>query len=553
MEKKFIVCEKMESDDLEGTIVGWGSKPTIDRDKELIESSAWKLDNYRKNPVVLLCHNYSAPPVGKCLWVKSSPQGLRFKAQFAKTERGKECYELYKDGIMNAFSVGFKPRQGGVIDNPSDVKYKGCKRVFTDVELMEISCVPVPANSDALVEYVKAGKIHTKQLQNELEFALDIIDKAPACPVEGSKFGVDNGKLPECKDCELAEACKEAAPKKEETDTIKKEDVEDLSLKAACPVADGKFGVDNGKYDECKDCKLGEACLKAKPEEKKDEEVIEKKESVEEHIKGLLPEAEDLVKAVDELFSLAEKGKQVDEMKEIITAMEKQLELKMFDSEGMPSLYDITSAVDKALNSAPAKVEVLPVLDEKVETSNAYRSVIDLYTTEYPSGHVIFSVYDKQNSKYRNFRVDYKYDLVTKTATITGKPEEVLSSWIQERYMSQGKMDDDFIEKSGRMISSKNKTLLSDCRTKLQDAVSAIDSLIKVDEEDDEEKDFLEIIEKEADTIDIVDSVPEDSFEIDEEDIKKAVLNAMSQNKININVKGVAEEIMAKLKGRATI
>ena len=192
MEKKFIVCEKMESDDLEGTIVGWGSKPTIDRDKELIESSARKLDNYRKNPVVLLCHNYSAPPVGKCLWVKSSPQGLRFKAQFAKTERGKECYELYKDGIMNAFSVGFKPRQGGVIDNPTDVKYKGCKRVFTDVELMEISCVPVPANSDALVEYVKAGKIHTKQLQNELEFALDIIDKAPACPVEGSKFGIDN-------------------------------------------------------------------------------------------------------------------------------------------------------------------------------------------------------------------------------------------------------------------------------------------------------------------------------------------------------------------------
>ena len=504
MEKKFIVCEKMESDDLEGTIVGWGSKPTIDRDKELIESSAWKLDNYRKNPVVLLCHNYSAPPVGKCLWVKSSPQGLRFKAQFAKTERGKECYELYKDGIMNAFSVGFKPRQGGVIDNPTDVKYKGCKRVFTDVELMEISCVPVPANSDALVEHVKAGKIHTKQLQNELEFALDIVEKAPACPV-----------------------------------------------------ADGKFGIDNGNYDECKECKLGEACLKAKPTEKKEEEVIETKETVEDHVKTLFPETEDLVKAIDDLYALAEKGKEVDELKETITAMEKQLEVKTFDAEGMPSLYDITSAVDRALNSVPEKLVALPMPEEKVD-SNSYRSVIDLYTTEYPSGHVIFSVYDKVNGKYKNFRVDYKYDLVTKTASISGKAEEVLSSWIQERYMNQGKMEEDIIEKSGRMISSKNKTLLTDCKTKLQDAVSAIDSLISIEkEEDEEEKEIFELIEKEEDHIEIIDSVPDntidDTFEIDADDIKKAVMDAMSQNTITIDVKGVASEVLAKLKGKVTV
>ena len=41
MEKKFIVCEKMESNDEEGTIVGWGSRPTKDRDKEMIVSSDW--------------------------------------------------------------------------------------------------------------------------------------------------------------------------------------------------------------------------------------------------------------------------------------------------------------------------------------------------------------------------------------------------------------------------------------------------------------------------------------------------------------------------------
>ena len=176
MEKNFITCEKMESNDEEGTIVGWGSKPSKDRDRELILSTAWKLDNYRKNPVLMLSHDYNQPPVGKCFWVKSDANGLKFKARFANTERGKEVYQLYKDGIMSAFSVGFSPNTGGVMENPTDKQYKGCKKVYTDVELLEISCVAIPANSEALIEYVKAGKIQTKQLKDELEFILEIKD-----------------------------------------------------------------------------------------------------------------------------------------------------------------------------------------------------------------------------------------------------------------------------------------------------------------------------------------------------------------------------------------
>ncbi len=176
MIKKFIIAEKMESNDEEGTIVGWASKPGLDRDKEYITADAWKLENYKKNPILMLSHDYSLPPVGKSLWTKSDSNGLRFKAKFANTERGKEIYQLYKDGIMSAFSVGFSPNAGGVIDSPKDVKYKGAKKVYTDVELLEISCVAIPANSQALVEYVKSGKIVTKQLKDELEFILEIKD-----------------------------------------------------------------------------------------------------------------------------------------------------------------------------------------------------------------------------------------------------------------------------------------------------------------------------------------------------------------------------------------
>ena len=176
MDNEFIKAEKKELNEEEGTLVGIASKAIVDRDNELILNDAWRLDNFRKNPVLMLSHRYDHLPIGKCLWVKSSTDGLRFKAKFANTATGREVYELYKSGIMNCFSVGFKANPGGFVDNPTDVKYKGVKRLYRDVELLEISCVPIPANNQSLCEYVKSGKIQTKALKDELIEILDIKD-----------------------------------------------------------------------------------------------------------------------------------------------------------------------------------------------------------------------------------------------------------------------------------------------------------------------------------------------------------------------------------------
>lgn len=170
------IAEITETNDAEQSIVGWGSKPIPDRDGELIESSAWKLEQYRKNPVLMLSHDYSSPPVGKCLWVKADSNGLKFKAKFANTERGREIYELYKGGYMSGFSVGFSVNTGGSVDHPTEPKYKGIKRVYKDVDLLEISCVAIPACPDALVEQVKSGKVVNKQLKDELDHIIDLAE-----------------------------------------------------------------------------------------------------------------------------------------------------------------------------------------------------------------------------------------------------------------------------------------------------------------------------------------------------------------------------------------
>ena len=166
-EKLFMISEKQSIDEKERSIVAWGSKPERDRDGELIKSSAWNLDNFRKNPVILLSHNYSTPPVAKALWTKVSNDGLLFKAQFANTKTGQELFELYKDGFMNSFSVGFIPND---YEEPDDEqKSKGINRVYTDVELLEISCVSVPSCPVALMERYHSGEIKTKDVSDAIK------------------------------------------------------------------------------------------------------------------------------------------------------------------------------------------------------------------------------------------------------------------------------------------------------------------------------------------------------------------------------------------------
>ena len=739
MDKKFIVAEKMESSDNENSIVGWASKPTIDRDKELILADAWNLDNYRKNPVVMLFHQYSQLPIGKCLWIKSTDSGLRFKCKFANSERGKEVYDLYKNQFLNAFSVGFKPRPGGVVDNPTETKYKGVKRLFTDVELMEISCVPIPAHSDALVEqssfikYVKDGNIITKQLKDELEAIIEIIEKSddtleievkstdPETNTEIKIEETDNfvhvpapGEEGKHKDCKIrtisiskkdgiqAKYCiddkvvigymfdkknnkwtKESAVKwvedhkkelvfevpEDETMpySIKSEDAiwdEDgdiafVETKAVTPEADeaekdfmtrcmgDKSMAKLNEGFRTNMCKLAWKKNAAKSEEdlvekklsdpmedesledyikrfmsdermvseypkeedrtaaamstwekcsgkKKEPEpdaVITKQEQVDEFLLRILPEKTFEIKTAEELAQVFEKASGYDDMKGTVSAMESQIgsmepighpvvsdQEKSADAEGNPSLYDLTGAVDRALN--PMRNQNTDIPSPIYESKIPYRAVIDIFAVNYPSGHVVYSEYDRVAGQSKYFQIGYEYDLKMRVATIVGEPEEVLQSWVTERYMIEKdadveQKDEEEIEtKSGRMISAKNKKLIQECCSRMDEAKGALEALIAVEEEiEDEEKDEedieqkdavepeeeFELIEKEPETIELEESVvPEvkaddNILEIDENMIKDVIASVMSKNSAKIDTKGISEQVVAKLMGRATL
>ena len=125
-----------------------------DRDQEIIlPASFTNLKAYLKtNPVILWAHDYSKPPIAKAVDGEITDDSLILDIEFAETEFAQEVKYLYDEGFMSSFSVGFIPKNW---DRDPDGKL-----VFTECELLETSCVPVPANAQAnIMRSVKtAGK-----------------------------------------------------------------------------------------------------------------------------------------------------------------------------------------------------------------------------------------------------------------------------------------------------------------------------------------------------------------------------------------------------------
>ena len=133
----------------EGTLeVAVATDFSVDRQGDRIDPEGWDLKDFIKNPVLLFAHNYHDEPIGTVTNLRKEGDRLLFTPKFAIdiSEKAKRIYNLYKEGVMNAFSVGFIPREWH--DEQTE---DGYIRTFTRTELLEISAVPVPANANALV------------------------------------------------------------------------------------------------------------------------------------------------------------------------------------------------------------------------------------------------------------------------------------------------------------------------------------------------------------------------------------------------------------------
>lgn len=131
-------------------ITGMASTTGTDRVGDIIEAEAWTkaggLNNYLNNPVILFNHDYNQP-IGRAVELSTNDNGLQLKAKIAKSAG--HVGELIKEGVLGAFSVGFRVKDAEYMTETDGYKIK-------DAELLEVSVVTVPANQAATFSLAKS-------------------------------------------------------------------------------------------------------------------------------------------------------------------------------------------------------------------------------------------------------------------------------------------------------------------------------------------------------------------------------------------------------------
>ena len=147
------------------------SSATPDRMGDTIAAEGWKLDNYKRNPVVLWGHDGTMLPVGRAtrLWVQGGK--LKATAELAPasvSQYAERVRSFIASGFLNATSVGFAPTKFKFAQD----KNRPFGIDFLEQELLEFSIVSIPANPDALLD---PGQLGTKSAQARRVRDLDLI------------------------------------------------------------------------------------------------------------------------------------------------------------------------------------------------------------------------------------------------------------------------------------------------------------------------------------------------------------------------------------------
>ena len=139
---------EMRLDDAEGTIRGiavpYGQTADIGAYQEQFAPGAIRSVEDVK---LFYGHQHDDLPIGKVIEGRDTEEGFEIVAKLTKgVQRADETLALMRDGVLNKFSVGFKPveqtRDGNVVTR-------------TLVELLELSVVPFPAFANAGITQVR--------------------------------------------------------------------------------------------------------------------------------------------------------------------------------------------------------------------------------------------------------------------------------------------------------------------------------------------------------------------------------------------------------------
>lgn len=132
--------------------------PALDRHGSRIRPEGIRTEAFERNPVFLWGHDgyarAGAPPdpqavIGRVVDHSKGPAAFDVTVEFAPAAvnpRAEQALRLVRAGFLNAVSIGFLPRKRHEERLPDGRSIP----VFDEVELLEVSLVPIPSNPEAL-------------------------------------------------------------------------------------------------------------------------------------------------------------------------------------------------------------------------------------------------------------------------------------------------------------------------------------------------------------------------------------------------------------------
>lgn len=147
MSARHTVAKLLGSDVKSRTVRYVLSTAKADRVNDTIDPAGWRLENYKKNPVLLYGHDKHLPPIGRALEIGVVGAQLEGTYEFATADIhpfADTIFKLVTNGYLNAGSVGFMPITYVWNDTTGGID-------FQSQELLEFSVVTVPCHPDALM------------------------------------------------------------------------------------------------------------------------------------------------------------------------------------------------------------------------------------------------------------------------------------------------------------------------------------------------------------------------------------------------------------------
>jgi hypothetical protein len=181
-----------------------GTDGSEDRHGSVINPRGWETEPYMRNPVALWAHGVTdMPAVGKTLALRSAGGKWEFDIEFLvgpwrnmSSNLAQFLYEAYRDGMMQAVSVSFIPKEWKEREASTVPSFFAENVEYMKQELTEISFVNVGSNRNALQKALDRAKergtisdmlVRLVGMEGAMRMSSPIIVSAPKPAPESAK------------------------------------------------------------------------------------------------------------------------------------------------------------------------------------------------------------------------------------------------------------------------------------------------------------------------------------------------------------------------------